>query len=162
MILDVWSAFMGPVTGSRSLVYHKTVIYGKSVVFNRMSFLLDNPWFNTLIYGYLGSIPWNGTPLWFFKLVYWLFNKAKTLKVRKDLRCLVQIKSLLIASLTFFSHFFLFKDFCCGFPTFITWCFIFHFLRTKKRKDYETHRRSPIRSASQTEDLQQCGNYSFK
>ena len=97
MILDVWSAFMGPVTGNRSLVYHKTVIDGKSVVFNRMSFLLDNPWFNALIYGYLGSILRNGTPLRFFKLVYWLFNKAKTLKVGKDLRCLVQIKSLLIA-----------------------------------------------------------------
>ena len=107
MILDVWSAFMR--------LYHKTVIYGKSVVFNRMSFLLDNPWFNTLIYGYLGSILWNGTPLRFFKLVYWLFNKAKTLKVRKDLRCLVQIKSLLIASLTFFSHFFYLKTFVVGF-----------------------------------------------
>ena len=35
----------------------------------------------------------------------------------------------------FFLTFFLFKAFCCGFPTFITWCFIFHFLRTKKSKD---------------------------
>ena len=88
---------MGLVIGSRSLVYHKTVIYGKKLCFQPYEFPSGQPWFNTLIYGYLGSILRNGTPLRFFKLVYWLFNKAKTLKVGKDLRCLVQIKSLLIA-----------------------------------------------------------------
>ena len=69
----------------------------KKRCFQPYEFPSGQPWFNTLIYGYLGSILRNGTPLRFFKLVYWLFNKAKTLKVGKDLRCLVQIKSLLIA-----------------------------------------------------------------
>ena len=34
VILDVWSAFMGPVIGSRSLVYQKMVIYGKKALFS--------------------------------------------------------------------------------------------------------------------------------